>query len=544
MNILEVINEGKEYYNFEYFGLNDMATGIEAGTLIDKQDEIIKYFTDKKCQLNNLDDFINYMFIKKFVQFREVSPHIKPEMKDTFDKTLEFLETKFTEYKTKELISYINNNIESILEGNKYHFSKEIFDMAFKYYSGCNKTILYLLENNYYLILDNFYDIENIINSNHEYKSKMLSVSQFEKIKTYRLEKYLDIISWYKNNKKADDKDLELIIKEIIDYGNSTFKIINEDNAIQYNSIVNKIYRFLVSICHREANLFEEKNKELDKCMNSYLKKHGHSFSYEIPFDKLLEPFKSEKYEWPSKILMLTHSRQEKSKDLESFYSQHGKYNKHHLTDMCSSDIPHDDYFTLMKQQILNLSDNIYLNVLHYYVCDARIKEFISYTATIVKNICDSYKMDYDELEFENDFNILLNTYKALFTADKEDNIYLSQGLNYGIILFECALIEKLLRNLYKNQNQDLYIKIDWCSLGHLLNSEDKTMLKFFNKDEIKVFRYYLVDGCNGRIGYNHRNNFAHYKNITTNDMQFGLSLKIMHILLTIINDIALTIKE
>lgn len=109
--------------------------------------------------------------------------------------------------------------------------------------------------------------------------------------------------------------------------------------------------------------------------------------------------------------------------------------------------------------------------------------------------------------------------------------------------MFECALIEKLLRNLYKNQNPDLYIKTDWCSLGQLLNPKDKTMLKFFNTDEIKVFRYYLVDGYNGKVGYNHRNNYAHYKNIKTKDMQFGISLKIMHILLTIINDIALTMK-
>ena len=543
MNILDIINEGRDYYNFEYYGLNDMATGIEAGTLINKQSEIINYFTKKQTELSNLDDFIDYMFMKKFVQFREVSPHIKPESKEMFDKTLEFLEKKFAGYKIKDLISYVNNNIEIILKGNKFHFAKEIFDIAFKYYSGCNTAILYLFENNYYLILDNFYDIENIINSNQEYKSKMLSTSQLDKIKTYRLDEYLDIIAWYKKNEKAGDKDLEMIIKEIIDYGNSTFEIINEDNAIQYNSIVNKIFRFLASIGHKEANVFEEKSKELEKFMDSYLKKHGQSFSYNIPYDKLLEPFKSDKYNWQSKILMLTHGRKGKSKKIESFYSQNGKYNKHHIADMCSSDVPHDDYFTLMKQQIFNLSDNIYLNILHYYVCNSRIKDFISYVATIVKNICDYYKMDYEELEFESDFDILLNMYKALFTADKQNNEYLSRGLNYGIILFECALIEKLLRNLYKNQNPDIYIKTDWCSLGQLLNPEDRTMLKFFNTDEIKVFRYYLIDGYNGKVGYNHRNNFAHYKNIKAEDMHFGISLKIMHILLTIINDIALTIK-
>ena len=210
---------------------------------------------------------------------------------------------------------------------------------------------------------------------------------------------------------------------------------------------------------------------------------------------------------------------------------------------MCSSDNPHDDYFTLTKQQILNISDNIYLNILHYYVNPSKIQEFISMVATKVKKICEYFKMDYTELEFESDFNILLNLYISLFNADKKQNEHLSNGLNYSIIMFECALIEKLLRSLYKNQNQELYIKLDWCSLGNLLNPEDKTMLTFFSYDEIKIFRYYLVDGYNGKVGYNYRNNFAHYKNIKIQDMHFGISLKIMHILLTIINDIALTIK-
>lgn len=543
MNILDIINEGRNYYNFEYYGLNDMATGIEAGTLINKHDEIIDYFSKKQPKLNNIDDFIDYMFIRKFAQFKEVSPHIKPENKEAFDQTLKFIENRFADYKIKELLDYVNNNIENILKNNKYHFGKEVFDISFKYYSGCNTAILYLLENSYYLILDNFYDIENIINSNLEYKNKMLSAVQFEEIKTYRLDEYLDIISWYKNNEKAENKDLAPIINEIINYANSIFEIINEDNAIQHNTIINKIFRFLVSINHKEANTFEEKNKELEKIMNSYLKKHGHSFSYEIPFDKLLEPFKSDIYSWQTKMLMLTHGKNEKTKNIGSFYSQHGKYNKKHITDMCSTDIPHDEYFTLMKQQILNISDNIYLNVLHYFVSSSKIQEFISMIGTTIKGICEYYKIDYNELEFENDLNILLNLYIALFSSDKNQNIHLSNGLNYGIVMFQCALIEKLLRNLYKNQNKDLYIKTDWCSLGHLLNPEDKTMLTFFNYDEIRIFRYYLVDGCNGQVGYNHRNNFAHYKNIKTQDMHFGISLKIMHILLTIINDIALTMK-
>lgn len=540
MNILMVIMSGEEHYNFEYYGVNDIMTMIEARFLIDKRDDIVSYFTNKTNQLKDIDDFIDYLFIRKFVQFKEVSSYIKDEFKEIFDNILLFLEKRLSSYNAKDLINYINNHIEDILVGNKYNLTKTVFEIVFKYFDGCPKAILYIMENRYYIILDNFYDIEKIINSNQEYKSRMLSDSQFDKIKSCRLKKYLNVISWYINNKKVNIEEVAPILDKVIEHGKEILKKINDDNVIQYDAVINIIYKFLVSINHKEANVFEQMIKMVEKVVDNYLEKHGNTFSYEKSVEELLKWVKEDKSSLEVKMLMITHSRIGKSKQLESFYSQYGKYNKKHIKDMCSTNIPHDDYFTVTKQQLLESLDNMILQIVQYFISGSMLIDFFSIITARVESICNYYNINYNELEFENDFNILLNLYIALHSSNIEGNHYLSKGLNYGIALFECSLIEKLLRNIYKNMNKELYIKTDWFSLGNLLNSKDQTMLKIFNEDEIKIFRYYLVDGNNGSIGYNYRNNFAHYKNITTGNMNIRVSLNILYIFLTIINDIFL----
>ena len=188
-----------------------------------------------------------------------------------------------------------------------------------------------------------------------------------------------------KNNQKVDDELLKPIFDKVIEFGNSIYDMVMEDNAIQYDGIINTIFRFLSSTNHKEANNFEDKIKKLKLTMNNYIQKHGHSFSFEIPLDKLLQPFKDDKYSLQTKVLMLTHAKKEKGKGLESFYTQNGRCKGDPLTEMLGSSTPHDSYFTMMKQEVLNMADHIYLNILHYFISEERIVNFMSMLATIVK---------------------------------------------------------------------------------------------------------------------------------------------------------------
>ena len=58
----------------------------------------------------------------------------------------------------------------------------------------------------------------------------------------------------------------------------------------------------------------------------------------------------------------------------------------------------------------------------------------------------------------------------------------------------------------------------------------------------VKIMSYYLLQNENN-IGHNYRNNFAHYKNIKTKDMNLGKVLKITQIFLCIINELLVKIK-
>lgn len=173
-------------------------------------------------------------------------------------------------------------------------------------------------------------------------------------------------------------------------------------------------------------------------------------------------------------------------------------------------------------------------------MCKERIGDLIAIMAAITQKICEYYKLDFKELELETDFNILLNMFNNLFYTN--NNEFLVKGLCFSISMFEMALIEKVLRNIYIVLNDENYIKNDWASLGHLLNVDNQTMVNLLGLDNVKILSYYLIK-CKD-IGFNYRNNFAHYKNIKSDDFNYATTLKITQILICIINQLSLNVKE
>ena len=162
--------------------------------------------------------------------------------------------------------------------------------------------------------------------------------------------------------------------------------------------------------------------------------------------------------------------------------------------------------------------------------------------ATMTQKVFEYYKLDFKELELDIDFNIVLNMLNHLFYAFETKNDYLIKGLCFSVSMFEMALIEKILRNLFIVVNKETYIKNDWSSLGNLLNEKNQTMVELLGIDNVKVLSYFLIK-CNN-IGFNYRNNFAHYKDIKSEDFNYSTILKINQILICIINQLSLNITE
>ncbi len=539
MNILKKLNKAEDIYNFSFYGLNDYATNFDVQEIIDNVDQIKDYYNHKSKEISNRDDFIDYLYLNKFNQFNDLEKYIDEKYKQKYSDIIKFLKTEFDQYDSQNLIQYIKSEGISLLNEDKYYLNINIFEISFKYHNALKEIIEFIIKNKFYMILHNFNEIKNVILKYEDLSLEILKVSNFEYAKWSALKDYFKILKFFINKKKYNN-EIDENIKVIVSYGNKVYEEINEDNYLQYNLIYNEIVNFLREINHKSYIPFEQKLKKINKVKDDYIKKHGHEFSIELPIQKLLEYFKNDKISIFNKMIMLTHTKNDNSPQLISYFTYIANMKSQSLTDiLCSTTTPHDDYFTISKQHTLNLFDYTYLSCLQYYICKDRINQFISYLGNSIKEICYSFKLDYEELELETDFNILLNMFMELFRVIQSENDFLMYGMYYSISMFEMALIEKILRNLYISISEESFINSKWASLGTLLSADNKEMSNLLGSDNVKYYSYYLIKYKN-QIGFNYRNKFAHYKDMQVKDMNFGTLLKISQIMLCIINELNL----
>lgn len=137
--LLDVIDVNKDIYRFEFYGIDDLSTGWGIEILIKNSDAIIDYFNNKAVQLVNHDDFIDYLFVKKNCQMNVMTDRIIEEYKDTFAQILNVLSLYFNKINTRDLICYMNDNIECLLSEKSRYLINQIFVLAFKYHSVVKK---------------------------------------------------------------------------------------------------------------------------------------------------------------------------------------------------------------------------------------------------------------------------------------------------------------------------------------------------------------------------------------------------------------------
>lgn len=538
MNIIEKLNQKFNIFEFKYYGTNDYATGFDINLLLQNSNVIRDYFNKEKLLLSSVDDFIDFLFVKKYCQFAELEQLINEDVRGEFINLLNNFNKLFNSVDNGNLIKLMNKEYRNILKLGNHSILQELFTLSFKYYNGCLEIIKFFIDNYFYMILDNLESIQKIILEIDDLSSMVLDEKHFTSTQ-FRLDEYFGLIKLFHKKEKFKEKTNKLI-GCVINYGKETNDLINEDNVIQYEYIIKKITKFLKEIENISANKFEEYCNTLSNTMEKYLEKHGHSFSYKIPVEEFKKYFENKEIPWINKIISLTHNKKEDK--YITYHEEVMKQKTNSLTDMLfSSTTPHDDYFTMTKQQSLNLYDQTYLHSLQFFVNKTNIQEFISQLATLIMKVCKQYKIDFNENEFDKDLNILLNLFIILFdVSNNDEDNYQLIGLNYSLSSFIVCLIEKFLRIFYKSQNTEKYINISYYNLGNFLSEKNDIMVSFLGLDNIKVYRYYLLVGGENEVGYNYRNNFAHYRNIKVKDIHYGVVLKIMQIFLMIVTQLYL----
>lgn len=542
MNIVETLGLKFKTFHFEYFGINDWATQADIKLLIDKESEIKEYYKTQISKIETIDEYIDCLFLEKYSKFEELKNYINDDVKDKFSDMLVFINNCKNNIKPAYYISFINKKYEEIFNNENYTLKKQTFSIIFQYYSGFNKLIEFCIKNYFYMVLDNLQTIQNVLTNNSNYIDILLEKSNFETIKSYRLNKYFELIKLLKMKNISAEK-IDYAINYIVDYGREVNNLINEDNAIQYDHIIKAIAEFLKEIKSSFADEFLKYCESLDATMHLYLEKHGHSFSYSIPYKELIKPLEENSTPVFVKLLLLTHVFE--SGKPKSYHENIMQSKSQSLIDhICTTSTPYDDYFTITKQQALTIYDQTFLTFLKYYICEDRIAEFIEMLKSLLTSICTISNIDYEMNNFETDLNIILNGFIQLFRVDKEKNEYAFISSNYGLTMFIIGLIEKFLREFYKSQNTNNYVDLDYCTLGDLLSEQNPIMVKFLGLDNIKVFNYYLTRGNKFESGLNLRNNYAHYKNLKPENIRFGVTLKSIQIFLMILNILNLYYEE
>lgn len=543
MNILEKLNKNKDIYRFGFCGSDDFSTGFGLSELFDNIDDIENYFKSKDGTIINKDDFIDYLYLKKFNMFSEAKDRILDQYKEKFNTCISLINQFYSKYNNKSsLIKYLQKDAINILETEKHNIRIEVFDLCFRYHTACQEVIRYIAKSKTYLIINNFDNVKNIVLKYDDVCKELLDKNHLHEFKQFMLKNYFPMVKFFIDKQKHKQLTDE-IIDEIIKYSSEIFNTINDDNYLHYEILYSDICQFLKSIKRSEYVSLEENLSRFDDIKNSYFLKHGQEISFQIPIGELLSFFRNDKISLPRKFLQLTHMYNKETRKIESIFTNIAHERELHLVDaIFSTSMPIDDYFTISLQEDLKMMDCCYITCLKYFMCKERIGDLISAMYLSTQMICEFYQLDFKELELETDFNILLNMFNVLFFSNETKNEFLVKGLCFSISMFEMALIEKVLRNIYIVLNDENYIKNDWASLGHLLNVDNQTMVNLLGLDNVKILSYYLIK-CKD-IGFNYRNNFAHYKNIKSDDFNYATTLKITQILICIINQLSLNVKE
>lgn len=537
MNIVEKIGDNIENYMFHYFGKKDMSTGWELQSLIENKEIIIDYYSGKELFVNTFDDFIDYLFISKYSKFTEMLEFVVDEKKQIVEDILNYVIKIKDSYKPKEIITYFAKNYKELFSSKMKGANEELLDIAIKYSSACIKVFDYLINKRFFLILYNFNKLQNFLLKNEGLRKGLLEEKHFHEIKFSGLESYFIMLKIFVK-KGLEETLTQSLVEIIVQYGNEIFEKINEDNVLEYDFIYKSILEFLIEINHYKANEFDKKYKSIETIKDSYLKKHGQEFSVEIPIKQFLKYLNDENIPWNIRILNLTHERQ--NKKYISYYESIGKGKLENLTDkLCSTTTPHDDYFTISKQECLYIFSQLASIMLNNFLNPDKVKDFIGMISSLVKHDCEEMGLNYEDTEFEEDFNILLNMLIVILQSCKDKNKFLQTGLNYALVVYVLGLTEKILYLFYKANKTDEYIKEDWYTLGDLINENNKEIVELLGRDHLKILKYFLLYISND-LGLNLRNKFVHFKSLKKEEIQWGTTLLVFHIFIDIINEIYL----
>ena len=551
MNIVELLKAKENTVTLLYYGKNDMASGFQVKTLIDNFDDINNYYNTKTLKIDNLDDYIDYIFIDTFSQLKEILPMVRDDLKKKVSTAINDIIAVKERYKKRDINKYIKNNYEIILSREKLkqyelrayeiiEYSLNYIKSNFQYFKENYELYKYTVENYAYKIFYNFNDYRDIFMKYPELNDVLFSKQIIEGQMSTKIKDLKDALKMIKKNNVKLFKDSIGIVYNIV--RKRSFNTDIEKVMYTYDDIKETMRLFEAL---GENALYDEFNEELKKqdiILNDYIVKNGYHSKFEISINDLVKVFEDEKLSWEIKSLMITHTRRNNKMCSRIQSAIENKVQSQLIDKIGSTNIDVNDYFTYSVQNHLSITMILGKLMINYMLSDDyRFKELINYMFAGIANYIEQNNIDIPNID--DDFNMLNYALKNLLIENQKeerDNL-VCEYWNYNVLHLSIGIIEKVLREIcYKFIIVNKYIPYKNLTIDNILSLPETE--NFMGQANIRAFRYYLTSY--NTVGKNLRNDICHYNNNIKEICTYENVLEVIYILLTISNELLLKIIE
>lgn len=392
MTVLDDFKNKKISFSLTYFGKNDLDTPYTIKALIDNY----TYFTtliDKNLDnINNVDDYVRWLINNKILKLKECISLIVDENNQ---KLISNLITSIEGKKRNlvgDLVKFINSNISEIFEYDNFDLHKETLNLIKKYQNGIKESIFeFLIKKRRAYFLYNFNDFSGMFKENIEllkeliYNEKLPSLD--DSAMTVQIINICSLISNYQDKKYGTLSNS--VINDIYQkYRISVKDSVDEKKLLGLIDIGKGLLVFLKNKKDSRANKIIKINKKLDKNISNYVLNNGMEFKQTISLEKPLK-------DWISttspimRMLSLTHYSDE-NRTVKSKLSIEDVPNS--LMDIVGSNISTDDYYTLMRQQVIEFTaitnSALFIGILEkkeYYT--TYFNDFFNLLSMVTKNL-------------------------------------------------------------------------------------------------------------------------------------------------------------
>jgi len=549
MNIINFLKEQKASASLTYYGKDDMATGYQIKVLVDHEQEINKYYNEKSYDINNIDDYIDFLFVDMCSKLSEMIPFVREDIKEKVETEAKYLTDIRKKYKNSACNKYIKNNFNVILnieDLKKYDLKGyEIVDITldyikdnFKVFKESKNIYQYIVENYAYKIFYKFNEYRDIFDKYPELYNTLFSKDILKGQMYTKISHLEDALKVIKNkNTKLYNDTINLILEIIKE---RSFNTNIERVMYTFNDIkaTRKLFERIGEKLYIEV--YDEEKKQ-ETILNEYIHKNGHKSSFEINIKDCVSVYENKEINWEIKSLMITHGMYNK-KMSSRFESILSKKREKNLIDLVSTNIPTNEYFTYSVQNELSIMMMFGKLMIRYMLVeDDRFDELMNYLFAGVANYIEKFNIDIPNIE--DDFNMISFTLKNLVNENKrkEQDKLIIQLWNYNAIHLIVGIFEKIIRELYYESIQiKKYVLKSNLTLENIFKAEE--IDDMFGQDNKKAFQYFLTS--DNFVGNNLRNDICHYNNNIYEICTLDNTLTVIYLLLTLTNELLLKVIQ